>query len=225
MTREVRRYSSDEFDFYRVTPVGWPSHVQLPVIRRRADNTFFWPVAAICEDVLGIQTWRQLQKIKASRDLKPYLCEFDVQTRKGQRTPVFLDFQGLAPWFQTITRVQDPELSDLLDKFKAAAVRAVNEILWGHNKPVPPTLVAPSGTKFTLADTQAHVQFIEGRVENIEDKMFQQPFVNDFDADGAGMLNIPFFAPHGGKFIIRLRQLPWQAPEVVEIIPDNDPSR
>lgn len=224
MGREIRRYFSEDFDYYLVTPYGFEG-IELPVMRRKETNEFYWPIIAISEDVLGIDGGYQLRRIRANGKTAKFVQEIEVEARTGLRKPAFLEFEGLAPWFDMLQtgRMKDGRVKEAVERFQASAVRAVNEILWGKIQPVSRQQLATEQAEQrpTLAGTNVHLRFLEGRVEAIEKQIFRPTtYVNENDDEG--VLNIPFTVERPGRYVARLRNVPWSLPELIEIVREDE---
>lgn len=229
---DIRFYSSDEFKYY-LAPVRGFGDLKLPLIEL-PDGRRFWPIAAICEDALHVTTARQIQKLQSNGATAPLIEEFTVKTSVGKRKAKFLEYRGLGTWFTMFNPEKLPEtnpLKKLLPLFQRATVWIINEIAIGNIKPIQPDEVGPDQpARLSLQGVHTYTAFVEERVESVEQRVarverlvVREPlttYVNETDEEG--VFNLPFVAPKGGSYILRVRQLPWQPPEFLEIIEDKE---
>lgn len=241
--RGIRPYRSEDFEYHLERLPGFDG-LQLPVIKvpgdgeERADR-YYWPVAAVCEDVLHIATWRQIQRLRNNSTTAPLVREFSVKTRQGMRRAVFLAYDGLGVWLQSLNANNLPEghpLKETLPRFQAAAMRVVNALATGRIPPVAPEEAGPPSERLTLRGAHDYTAFVERRIEGVErrqdtiERLIEAearaggPFIVErapIDGEEAGIVNLPFTCAHGGRYLIRLRQRPWGAPEVVGVVADE----
>lgn len=223
-----------ELQHHRVEPPGWPGVVLDVIVASEAgEQKIYWPVRTICEDVLRISSNGQIERLRRDGDFAPLLRTFPMQTTKGLRDAIYLEFEALGGWLQNIQsqRVR-PEMREHVKRFRREAWRAANEIIFGKNPPTRPELDAPSTASvigaprvrqhITTADVYALTRHLEERMGQYERQRFAPiAYVSESDEDGSGIVCVPFTCAHGAYYVITLRLHASFEPEVIAVTPDD----
>lgn len=223
-----------ELQHHHVEPPGWPGVVlDVLVASEEGEQKIYWPVRTICEDVLQINSNGQIERLRKDGDFEPFLRTLPMQTPKGLRDAIYIDFEALGGWLQNIQsqRVR-PEMREHIRRFRREAWRAANEIIFGKNLPTPPELSTRSTTSpvneprmrqhITTADVYALTRHLEERMGQYERQRFAPvAYVSESHDDGSGIICVPFTCAHGTRYLITLRLHASFEPEVIEVTPEN----
>jgi hypothetical protein len=221
----VRHYSAEDIRYF-MAPMRGLDGLELPCVQLLTDNSFWWPITAICEDVLHVQPWRQLQRLRNSSKTANLIHPFRLRTGAGLRDVQFLADIGLAEWLDDINskKVADPAASEKIELFQRGTMWAKNMIMLGRLQPVSVDQTTPQLPRVTVAELQQELHqqydFVEKRILPMERLLV--PYIDESEVEREGIINIPFVVDRPGHYIIRLRQMPWNKPEVLAIIPDPD---
>jgi hypothetical protein len=227
---ELEAYQSDDLMIYNLTLPAWG--IQLPVVQT-PNKRLWWPVRAICEDVFGLASNGQITRLRKDEETGPLLSELHIKGRKGSRLTTVLEFQGLSRWLTILqtNSMTKPDVKEKVKRFKYVSWKVNQKILFNPSQEqiqefqqIADTFEKEGSTeeeRLTIEGLNRSAALQERRLANVEQVLFGPNYVNEReeDEDGAGILNIPFSVPHGGRFVLRLRQVPWSAPEIVGIFP------
>jgi hypothetical protein len=218
MPGELQRYDPKDLRYYDVPIEGLGSDFFLPLVRT-PDDALWWPVDACCE-VIGLRPHGQLPKLRGSEKLAEKLNAFDIKTTTGIRPATFLAYDGLGAWFLEINtnRITRPEVRERVQWFQAKALRLANEVLLGRYAALTLEQMRPLGSAArsgpTARDAYALAEFAEQRVEDLERRFFSEhAYVNEQDEEA--IINLPFVAPHAGRYVVRVRL--YQRPEIIDV--------
>jgi hypothetical protein len=132
----------------------------------------------------------------------------------------FLAYDGLGGWFLEINtgRITRPEVRERVQWFQTETLRLANKVLLGRYAALTLEQMRPLGSMSrsgpTARDAYALAEFNERRVDKIERRLFsERAYVNEQDEEA--IVNIPFTAPHAGRYILRVRLL--QRPEIIDV--------
>lgn len=230
--RDLSSYQADELVIHDIALRGFGG-TKLPVVLT-PDQRLWWPVRAICEKVFGIDASAQIARLKADEDTSHLLDKMIVTTKTaGKRQTTLLEFKGLAVWFTKLQTgsMANQEVKEKVRKFKGFAFRVFNSILLDPGQYSAEEFEALAESFWDDGPTEIeqlnihglnrNVALLEHRQAHVEDVLFGQSYVNEreLDESGAGILNVPFTVTRPGKYVLRLRQVPFAALEIIGVLP------